>query len=96
MTNDVLMRFIMKQKISPLSFLFNFEIYIFGASCCSGAGKTTTLSIVTGMIEATSGDVLIRGKSVKRDMLEIRQDLGLCPQYDILWPQLTVYEHLRY
>ena len=27
-------------------------------------------------------------------MARIRQDLGVCPQFDILWPEMTVLEHL--
>ena len=29
------------------------------------------------------------------DMMRIRRSLGLCPQFDILWPSLTVREHLE-
>ncbi len=40
------------------------------------------------------GDAIINGLSVKNDMTAIRQDLGVCPQFDILWPEITVKEHL--
>lgn len=36
----------------------------------------------------------IYGNSLDAGMGAIRQSLGLCPQYDILWPELTVREHL--
>jgi ATP-binding cassette subfamily A (ABC1) protein 1/ATP-binding cassette subfamily A (ABC1) protein 3 len=35
------------------------------------------------------------GLSVHRDMAAIRGSLGVCPQFDVLWPQLTVREHLE-
>ncbi|KAL4853959.1 ATP-binding cassette sub-family A member 3 [Chlorella vulgaris] len=35
------------------------------------------------------------GLSVRRDMAAIRGSLGVCPQFDVLWPQLTVREHLE-
>lgn len=37
---------------------------------------------------------MINGMSIKDDMTAIRQDLGVCPQFDILWPEITVKEHL--
>lgn len=37
---------------------------------------------------------MINGLSIKDDMTAIRKDLGVCPQFDILWPEITVKEHL--
>ena len=61
----------------------------------NGAGKTTTIGILTGMLEATAGDATIMGRSVRDEMPAIRASLGICPQFDVLWPMLTVREHLR-
>mmetsp|Transcript_4100 Transcript_4100/g.5426 ORF Transcript_4100/g.5426 Transcript_4100/m.5426 type:complete len:1767 (-) Transcript_4100:194-5494(-) len=61
----------------------------------NGAGKTTTMQMLTGMLEATSGEAFIDGKDIHTEMLAIRQSLGVCPQFDILWPNLTVQEHLE-
>ena len=41
-----------------------------------------------------AGNAMINGLSIKDDMTAIRQDLGVCPQFDILWPEITVKEHL--
>ena len=46
------------------------------------------------MLNQTSGDALINGKSIKTEMSSIRASLGICPQFDVLWPTLTVKEHL--
>jgi hypothetical protein len=51
----------------------------------NGAGKTTTIGMLTGLIDATSGMASVDGKDVFTQMKEIRQDLGVCPQHDILY-----------
>ena len=58
----------------------------------NSAGKSTTLSMLTGCLEATSGTVLLRGPSGLQDARLGRVPIGFCPQYDVLWPLLTVYE----
>uniref|UniRef100_F6Y251 P-type phospholipid transporter n=2 Tax=Monodelphis domestica TaxID=13616 RepID=F6Y251_MONDO len=60
----------------------------------NGAGKTTTMSILTGLLPATSGTVLIGGKDIETSMDSIRQNLGMCPQHNILFHHLTVAEHI--
>ncbi|KYB26832.1 ATP-binding cassette sub-family A member 3-like Protein [Tribolium castaneum] len=62
----------------------------------NGAGKTTTMSILTGMINATNGYVKINGKDIKQNTSEVRRLLGLCPQHNLLFPDLTVFEHLKF
>lgn len=51
--------------------------------------------MLTGMIPVTSGCAFVGGRDVKGDMVSIRHNLGVCPQHDILYPDLTVREHLR-
>jgi len=60
----------------------------------NGAGKTTTISMLTGMIPVTSGHAFIQGRDIGSELKAIRQNLGVCPQHDILYPDLTVKEHL--
>ncbi|XP_037363662.1 phospholipid-transporting ATPase ABCA3 [Talpa occidentalis] len=62
----------------------------------NGAGKTTTLSMLTGLFPPTSGRAYIGGHEISRDMVQIRKSLGLCPQHDILFDNLTVAEHLSF
>jgi ATP-binding cassette subfamily A (ABC1) protein 3 len=61
----------------------------------NGAGKSTTISMLVGLLPPTSGDALILGNSIITNMDEIRKELGVCPQHDILFPELTVREHLE-
>ncbi|XP_061362601.1 ABC transporter A family member 1 isoform X1 [Gastrolobium bilobum] len=61
----------------------------------NGAGKSTTISMLVGLLPPTSGDALVFGKNIVSDIDEIRKILGVCPQHDILFPELTVREHLE-
>ncbi|CAG2180984.1 unnamed protein product, partial [Oppiella nova] len=60
----------------------------------NGAGKTTTMSILTGLFPPTDGTALVNGYDIRRDMDQIRSSLGICPQFDVLFDELTVEEHL--
>lgn len=62
----------------------------------NGAGKTTAMSIMVGLFPPTSGTVYINGYDVRTETAQVRQSLGLCPQFDVLWDDLTVEEHLRF
>ncbi|ORX76527.1 P-loop containing nucleoside triphosphate hydrolase protein, partial [Basidiobolus meristosporus CBS 931.73] len=60
----------------------------------NGCGKSTTISMLTGMIPITSGDAINNGYSVRWDLQQVCQRLGVCPQHDILWDRLTVRQTL--
>ncbi|CAL1171712.1 unnamed protein product, partial [Cladocopium goreaui] len=62
----------------------------------NGAGKTTTINMLSGMLPVSSGDAIVYGKSIRRDMQQIRKFLGVCPQHDVIWSGLTVREHLEF
>jgi ATP-binding cassette subfamily A (ABC1) protein 3 len=61
----------------------------------NGAGKTTTMTMLTGLYMPSSGDATVQGRSIKTQMPEIRQRIGVCPQHDVLFAELTVIEHLQ-
>jgi ATP-binding cassette subfamily A (ABC1) protein 3 len=52
------------------------------------------MSILTGMLPPTGGTASISGHDIKRELGKARQSLGLCPQHNMLFDQLTVWEHL--
>ncbi|XP_040010578.1 ATP-binding cassette sub-family A member 2 isoform X4 [Xiphias gladius] len=60
----------------------------------NGAGKTTTMSILTGLFPPTSGSATIYGHDIRTEMERIRQNLGMCPQHNVLFDKLSVEEHL--
>ncbi|XP_028967478.1 ATP-binding cassette sub-family A member 1 [Galendromus occidentalis] len=62
----------------------------------NGAGKTTTMNIMTGLFPPTRGEIYINGHSVRSSTKEARQGVGLCPQHNVLFDDLTVEEHLHF
>lgn len=60
----------------------------------NGAGKTTTMSMLTGMFPPTSGTAIVNGCDIRNDIAGVRQSIGLCPQHNILFDDLTVREHI--
>ncbi|KAL2079018.1 hypothetical protein ACEWY4_024762 [Coilia grayii] len=62
----------------------------------NGAGKTTTMSILTGLFAPTSGTAIINGYDIRTDMDAIRKHLGMCPQHNVLFNDLTVEEHIYF
>ncbi|CAL8074946.1 unnamed protein product [Orchesella dallaii] len=62
----------------------------------NGAGKSTTMSMLTGLFPPTSGTALINGYDICSDMISVRASLGICPQHDVLFDELTVEEHLKF
>jgi multiple sugar transport system ATP-binding protein len=61
----------------------------------SGAGKTTTLRLITGLEQPDSGSILIDGRDVTRDPPGAR-DIALVFQQYSLYPHLTVYDNLAF
>ncbi len=62
----------------------------------NGAGKTTTMKIMTCYMPPTSGDVIINGRSVLEESMEIRQSLGYLPEDSPLYNFLPVAEYLQF
>jgi ABC-type multidrug transport system ATPase subunit len=60
----------------------------------NGAGKSTLINILIGALAKTRGEAVIDGVHVDEDIRHIRKVIGVCPQFDILWEELTAGQHL--
>jgi len=68
----------------------------FGLLGVNGAGKTTTFKMLTTELVPSGGDANINGISLVENQIEIRKDIGYCPQFDGLNATLTAKEHIEY
>ena len=68
----------------------------FGLLGHNGAGKTTTINMLTGLFSPSSGEAFVNDRNIKEDLLEVRREMGVCPQHDVLWDDLNAQEHLLF
>ena len=61
----------------------------------NGSGKSTTVRMLVGLMEPTSGDVLWKGVSIFNDLPAYRRRLGYVPEEPFLYTHLTAPEYLR-
>ncbi|HET8559856.1 MAG TPA: ABC transporter ATP-binding protein [Marmoricola sp.] len=61
----------------------------------NGAGKSTTMRVLAGVIPPTGGEVLVDGIDVRRDPLAVKRLVGYCPDVGGLVPRATPWEHLQ-
>jgi ABC-2 type transport system ATP-binding protein len=69
---------------------------IFGLLGPNGAGKTTLLSMVTGLLEPTSGRITVQGLDLKNEPNAVKAKLGLVPQELALYPTLSARDNLDF
>ena len=62
----------------------------------SGAGKTTTIKILTGQLKPTSGDAYLLGIHVKNMDETIYEQIGIVTDQSGVYERLSVYENLKY
>lgn len=62
----------------------------------NGAGKTTTMRILCGYMPPTNGKAEVAGFDVVDDSLEVRKRVGYMPETVPLYPDMTVFEYLKY
>ncbi|MFJ7970570.1 ATP-binding cassette domain-containing protein [Psychrobacillus sp. NPDC096389] len=69
---------------------------VFGFVGANGAGKSTTFSILATLLQPTSGDAFVNGKSVKTDAHEVRKQIGYMPDFFGVYDQLKANEYLDF
>jgi ABC-type multidrug transport system fused ATPase/permease subunit len=84
-----------KKALSGVNLVLN-KNEIFGLLGPNGAGKTTFFSLLTGIFEPTEGNAWVGGHSIKEKIFKVQELIGYCPQFDLLWEDLSVEEHLYF
>ena len=67
---------------------------IYGLLGANGAGKSTIMNIMCGVLKQTHGEVFIKGISLSANPVEAKRHLGFLPQQPPVQPDLTVQEYL--
>jgi ABC-type multidrug transport system ATPase subunit len=60
----------------------------------NGAGKTTAMNVMMGEVNWENGDIFYRNCNMRDDLASFQEMLGVCPQHDILFQDLTPDEHI--
>ena len=77
----------------------NFSVFsgeIFGFLGPNGAGITTTIKMIVGLLQPTSGQVIVNGFDVQKQSLSAKASSGYVPDIPNLYPKLTGRELLRF
>ncbi|MFC5713557.1 ABC transporter ATP-binding protein [Thalassorhabdus alkalitolerans] len=83
-----------KPILHDLSFSIN-EEEIVGLIGLNGAGKSTTIKHVLGLMEPSKGEIRINGKTFQQDPDRYRSNFTFIPETPVLYEELTLMEHLR-
>lgn len=62
----------------------------------NGAGKTTTMRILTAYMPPTEGQAIVAGYDVVEESLEVRRRVGYLPETVPLYPDMTVFDYLKF
>ncbi|KAL7161458.1 hypothetical protein ACSBR2_042008 [Camellia fascicularis] len=68
----------------------------FGMLGPNGAGKTSFINMMIGLLKPSSGTAYVEGLDIRTQMDEIYTSMGVCPQHNLLWENLTGREHLLF
>lgn len=62
----------------------------------NGAGKSTTISMISTLVKPDSGDILFENHSIVKNPVNIRSKMGYVPQEVALYKNLTGYDNLKF
>ncbi|GAM24437.1 hypothetical protein SAMD00019534_076120 [Acytostelium subglobosum LB1] len=86
-----------KKKVAVKSLALGVDQGIcFGFLGPNGAGKSTTISCVSGLFPPTSGTAKVFGMDIRNEIDNVHMIMGVCPQDNVLWDDLTGEEHLLF
>ncbi len=88
-------RYSVQWAVKDVSFEIN-EKGVTGLLGSNGAGKSTTMNIICGVLNQTEGDVFINGVNLREDPVAAKKNIGFLPQQPPLYTDLTVGEYLRH
>jgi len=83
------------QAVNSISFSLS-DGEIVGFLGANGAGKSTTLKMITGYISPTSGNVHIDDKNIIDDCIDIQKMVGYLPELNPLYAEMKVHEYLKF
>ena len=69
---------------------------IYGLLGSNGAGKSTVMNIMCGVLKQTEGDVFVHGADTRKDPLEAKKHIGFLPQQAPLYTDMSVKEYLTH
>ncbi len=61
----------------------------------NGAGKSTAVRLLSGLLRPTRGDAHLMGKSIVNEVQDVKRIIGMSPQENATAPNLTVWENLE-
>ena len=82
------------KAVDDLSFSVR-EGELFAFLGLNGAGKSTTINIMCGMLSKDEGEVIINHKNIDTDLVGVKKDLGVVFQNSVFDMPLTVYDNLK-
>ena len=62
----------------------------------NGAGKTTLIKCITGIQDFDSGDILINGKSIKKDSVKCKKEMAFVPDNPELYEQMKAIDYINF
>lgn len=69
---------------------------IFGFLGSNGAGKSTTINMISGLLRSNEGSINILGMDIKRNSRFAKMNLGIVPQDIAIYEDLTAYENVKF
>ena len=83
------------QAVNSISFSLS-DGEIVGFLGANGAGKSTTLKMITGYLTPSAGNVYVDDKNIIDDCLDIQKSIGYLPELNPLYTEMKVHEYLKF